>query len=52
MEPNGDPECVETNGKPVPVVGDGDRLETDGDPVGTNGECKPEHVCTGVRRGG
>ena len=52
VEPNGDPECVEMIGEPVPVDGDGDTLETDRDPVGTNGECKPEPVCTGVRRGG
>ena len=52
MEANGDPECVETNGEPVPVDGDSDPAETSGDPVCTNGEREPGPVCTGVSRGG
>ena len=53
VEANGDPECVETSGEQVSVEGNGDTLETNGDPVGsTNGELEPEPVCTGVSRGG
>ena len=56
VEADGDPECVETNGErcePVPVAGDGDTAEANGDPVGgTNGEREPESVCTGISRGG
>ena len=53
LEANGDPKCVKTNGEPVPVAGDGDTAEANGDPVGgTNGEREPESVCAGVSRGG
>ena len=31
LEANGDPKCVKTNGEPVPVAGDGDRAEANGD---------------------
>ena len=44
MEANGDPECVKTNGEPVPLDGNGDTVETNGDPVGTIGERGPEPV--------
>ena len=53
VETGGDPECVEMNAEPMPVEGNGDIEETNGDPVGsTNGEQEPEPVCTGVSRGG
>ena len=52
VEANGDPECVETDGKPVPVDGNGDPAETNGDPVCENGEREPGPVCTGISRGG
>ena len=46
-------EIAETNGESVPVVGNGDTVETNGDPVGsTNGEREHEPVCTGVSMGG
>ena len=44
---------VEANGEPVLVEGNGDTVEMNEDAVGsTNGERKPEPVCTGVSRGG
>ena len=46
------PECEETNGEPVAVVGNGDPGETNVDSVCTNGEREPGPVCTGVSRGG
>ena len=53
VEANVDLECVETNGEPMPVEGNGDTLITNGDPVGsTNGKHEPEPVCTGISRGG
>lgn len=37
----------------MPVEGNGDEVETNGDPVGsTTGEREPEPVWTGVSRGG
>ena len=33
VEANGNPECVETTGEPVPVDVNGDPAETNGDPV-------------------
>jgi len=48
VETNGDPECVEANSEPVPVI----TVETNGDPKSTNGEREPEPVCAGVSRGG
>ena len=55
VEVNGNPECVETSGagEPVPVEGNCDAVEKNGDPVGsTNEEREPEPVCTGISRGG
>ena len=52
-KPNGDPECVEMNGEPVPVEGNSDTAEMNEDAVGsTGGEHGPKPVCTGVSRGG
>ena len=46
-------ETEETTGESVPVVGNGDTVETNGDPVGsTGGEREHGLVCTGVSRGG
>ena len=53
VEANEDPECVETSGEPMPVEGNCDTVETNGDPVdSTNEEGGPAPVCTGVSRGG
>jgi hypothetical protein len=51
VEANGDLECVEANGKPMHVDRISDTVETNGAPVGTDGEREPGAVCTGVSRG-
>lgn len=40
--------AVETNGESVLAERIGNTVETNGDPVGKNGEREPEPVCSGV----
>jgi len=42
VEANGDPKCIEMSGDFMPVDGNGDTVETNGDPINTDEEREPE----------